>query len=47
MAKNSHCGLVNDYRLETALNTFQTERIEQPAIVFCEEDDSMIPLEVA
>jgi pimeloyl-ACP methyl ester carboxylesterase len=47
MARNGVKGLQNDYRLETALYSFHTEAIEQPAVLFVGEKDQVLPLEVS
>ena len=47
VARQARPGLINDYRLETAMYSFRTEHITQPALVFVGADDQVMSLEVS
>ena len=47
LARNTSAGLRNDYRLETSLYCFDTERIPQPVTIYVGEDDAVLPPDIS
>ena len=47
LSRGARNGLINDYRLETANYSYQTETIKQPTIVFVGQEDRVLPLHVS